>query len=187
MENMNLLDLDNDVLNIIGGYVKKDNERRIDKEDDFEKTDFIINYLKENNKLNKYEVGEAIYSQLFKNGCTEEEIKEYVETRNLTNYFIVDDIGKNSIKLFKIIKKSGWNDDKPSMRHLIVNYLYVNNIRDIETIDMYLTLMKLNLKQKKYTFSTYCIYNLEECKNIYDKILEKNTLNVKKLCFLCII
>ena len=43
MENMNLLDLDNDVLNIIGGYVKKDNERRIDKEDDFEKTDFIIN------------------------------------------------------------------------------------------------------------------------------------------------
>ena len=73
------------------------------------------------------------------------------------------------------------------MRHLIVNYLYVNNIRDIETIDMYLTLMKLNLKQKKYTFSTYCIYNLEESKKIYDKILEKNTLNVKKLCFLCII
>ena len=25
MENMNLLDLDNDILNIIGGYVKKDN------------------------------------------------------------------------------------------------------------------------------------------------------------------
>ena len=86
MENMNLLDLDDDILNIIGGYVKKDNERRIDKEDDFEKTDFIINYLKENNKLNKYEVGEAIYSQLFKNGCTEEEIKEYVETRKLKRY-----------------------------------------------------------------------------------------------------
>ena len=28
MENMNLLDLDNDVLNIIGGYVKKDNDER---------------------------------------------------------------------------------------------------------------------------------------------------------------
>ena len=48
---MNLLDLDNDILNIIGDYVKKDNERRISKEDDFEKTDFIINYLKENNKI----------------------------------------------------------------------------------------------------------------------------------------
>jgi hypothetical protein len=39
MENMNLLDLDNDVLNIIGDYVRADYERRIDKEDDFEKTD----------------------------------------------------------------------------------------------------------------------------------------------------
>ena len=28
MENMNLLDLDNDVLNIIGDYVKKDNHDR---------------------------------------------------------------------------------------------------------------------------------------------------------------
>jgi len=28
MENMNLLDLDNDVLNIIGDYVKKDNQIR---------------------------------------------------------------------------------------------------------------------------------------------------------------
>ncbi len=79
MENMNLLDLDNDVLNIIGGYVKKDNERRISKEDNFKKPDFIMNYLKENNKLNKYEIGEAIYSQLFENCCTEEEIDEYIK------------------------------------------------------------------------------------------------------------
>ena len=28
MENMNLLDLDNDILNIIGDYVKKDNHER---------------------------------------------------------------------------------------------------------------------------------------------------------------
>jgi hypothetical protein len=34
MKNINLLDLDNDILNIIGDYVKKDNERRIDKEDE---------------------------------------------------------------------------------------------------------------------------------------------------------
>ena len=32
---MNLLDLDNDILNIIGDYVRADNERRISKEDDF--------------------------------------------------------------------------------------------------------------------------------------------------------
>jgi hypothetical protein len=84
--NTNLLDLNTDILNIIGDYVKKDNERRIDKEDDFEKTDFIMNRLKENNKFIKYEISEALYSQLFKNGCTEEEIKEYVETRKLKKY-----------------------------------------------------------------------------------------------------
>ena len=32
MENMNLLDLDNDILNIIGDYVKKDNHDRYLKE-----------------------------------------------------------------------------------------------------------------------------------------------------------
>ncbi len=46
MEHFNLIDLDDDILNIIGDYVKKDNERRISKEYDFEKTDFIMNYLK---------------------------------------------------------------------------------------------------------------------------------------------
>ncbi len=52
MENMNLLDLDNDILNIIGDYVKTDNDER-----DFQ-------------------------------------------------YYMVGEIGKNSIKLFKIIQKS---------------------------------------------------------------------------------
>ncbi len=32
---MNLLDLNTDILNVIGGCVKRDNERRIDKEDIF--------------------------------------------------------------------------------------------------------------------------------------------------------
>ncbi len=62
------------------------------------------------------------------------------------------------------------------MRHLIINYLYVNNIRDIETIDIVLTLMKLNLKQKKYPFSTFCIENYEDSKTTYDKILEQKSL-----------
>ena len=117
MENMNLLDLNNDILNIIGDYVKKDNHE------------------------------------------------------------MMEEVKKSSIKLFKIIKKSKYNDNKPAMRHFIINYFYVNNIRDIETIDIYLTLMKLNLKRKKYTFSTYCIENLEDSMKIYDEILEKNTLD----------
>ena len=36
--------------------------------------------------------------------------------------------------------------------------------------------MKLNLKRKKYTFSTYCIENLEDSIKIYDEVLKKNTL-----------
>ena len=119
MENMNinLLDLGDDILNIIGDYVKKD-----------------------------------IY------------IKK------------IEDISKNSIKLLNIVKKGCWKTKKPDMRHLIINYLYVNNIRDIETIDIVLTLMKLNLKQKKYPFSTFCIENYEDSKTTYDKILEQKSL-----------
>ena len=92
MENMNLLDLDDDILNIIGDYVKKDNFERNVK------------------------------------------------------------IMRNSIQLFEILKKSKWNDNKPAMRHVIVNYFYVNNIRDIETIDLFLTLVNLNLKRKNILF-----------------------------------
>ena len=80
--NTNLLDLDNDILNIIGGYVKRDNERRIDKEYDFEKTDFIMNYLKENNKFNKYEIGAALYSQLFKNVVQKKKLKNMLKPEN---------------------------------------------------------------------------------------------------------
>ncbi len=84
MKTVNLLDSDNDILNVIGDYVKKDNERRIDKDDDLKK--IVMNQLKENNKFHKYEIGEFLYSQLFKLCCTDEEIKEYVETRKLTKY-----------------------------------------------------------------------------------------------------
>ena len=86
--NLNLLDLDNDILNIIGDYVKKDNNRRIKKEDDFKKTDFIMDRLKRKNQFIKEEIREAIYSQLFKNCHTKEEIDEYIETRNLKNILL---------------------------------------------------------------------------------------------------
>ena len=86
--NINLLDLDNDILNIIGDYVKKDNNRRIRKEHNFNETDNITNYLKREKKFIKKEIGEAIYSQLFKNCHTKEEINEYIETRNLKDILI---------------------------------------------------------------------------------------------------
>jgi hypothetical protein len=63
--NFNLLDLGDDILNIIGDYVKADNDER-----DFQ------NYLRE----------EVIH---------------------------------NSFKLFEIIKKSRWNENKPAMILLI--------------------------------------------------------------------
>ena len=78
----NLLDLKHDTLNIIGGYVKKDNDRRIDNEYDFEKTDFIMNYLKENNKFNKYEIGEALYSQLLKIVVQKKKLKNMLKHEN---------------------------------------------------------------------------------------------------------
>ena len=88
METINLLDLDNDILNIIGGYVKHDNNRRIRKEHNYNETDFIINRLKRKNNFIKKEIGEAIYSQLFKNCHTKDEINEYIETRNLKNILL---------------------------------------------------------------------------------------------------
>jgi hypothetical protein len=81
--NINLLDLDNDILNIIGDYGKQDNTKKIRKEYNFNETDNIINYLKREKKFIKKEIGEAIYSQLFKNCHTKDEINEYIETRNL--------------------------------------------------------------------------------------------------------
>ena len=41
MENMNLLDLDNDILNIIGDYVKKDNLER-EKTEEFKKKKQVL-------------------------------------------------------------------------------------------------------------------------------------------------
>jgi hypothetical protein len=49
--NTNLLDLNTDILNIIGGYVKKDNEHRLDKEDSFAVTDFHLKDMKEKSQI----------------------------------------------------------------------------------------------------------------------------------------
>ena len=97
MMNTNLLDLNNDILNIIGDYVKKDN---IDRIENFEKVDILYNILNR--------IGQV----------------------------------KKNIKI---------------MRILIVNYFILLNIKDFEIIDEYLTLKKLNLKNKKYSFGKNCI------------------------------
>ena len=82
--NINLLDLNKDILNIIGDYVKKDNERRIDKEDDFKSTDYIIGeliYELEEDCITKKKIGMAIYSKLNFIYDSEEEIQEYIYAR----------------------------------------------------------------------------------------------------------
>ena len=99
MDQFNLLDLDNDVLDIIGDYVKADNNIR--------------------------EFNELIKKEIF----------------------------NEADKLFKRLnKKYQYPDNKPSQRRVIINFFYVNGIEDMIIIDEYLTLKKLNLKNKKYPF-----------------------------------
>ena len=83
---MNLINMPEDVLNIVGNYVKNDNAYRIKKEKDFLITDDNINYLRENKKLNKYEIKEVLYSSLFKLCYEPEDIKEYVLSKKLKRY-----------------------------------------------------------------------------------------------------
>ena len=52
----------------------------------FEEMDKIVNYLKENNELNKHEIKESLYSSLFKKCYEPEDIKEYVISRKLKRY-----------------------------------------------------------------------------------------------------
>ncbi len=61
--NTNLIDLNNDVLNIIGNYVKKDDNERIQ---DFKFIDYVITGLMDEstpNKLSKHK-WKGIYSEL---------------------------------------------------------------------------------------------------------------------------
>ena len=122
--NTNLLDLNNDILNIIGDYVKKDN---IDRIENLKKVDILYN--------------------------------------------ILNRIGQ--------VKRN-----KKIMRILIVNYFILLNIKDFGIIDEYLTLKKLNLKNKKYSFGKNCTkqknmeHNLELFNNFIDDCKQKNTFSI---------
>ncbi len=98
--NTNLIDLNNDVLHIIGDYVKKDNNERIQ---DYDFLDYVITellYESEYHKLSKHEIGQSIYSKLvYYHHCNEEFIAEYILTNESTEYL------KKS-KLTKYFKKS---------------------------------------------------------------------------------
>ena len=124
INNINLLDLNNDILNIIGDYVKKDN---IDRIDNFEKVDILYN--------------------------------------------ILNRIGQ--------VKRQ-----KPIMRQLIANYFYLLNIKDFKIIDEYLTLKKLNLKNKKYSFGKNCIKQKNLINNL--KLFNSFIDDCKKTNTVCI-
>ena len=86
--NTNLLDLNNDILNIIGDYVKKDNNERIQ---DFKFIDYVITELMDELKLvklSKHKMGQVIYSELvYYYNFSEELIAEYILTNKKTEYF----------------------------------------------------------------------------------------------------
>ena len=86
--NTNLLDLNTDILNIIGDYVKKDNNERIQ---DYEFLDYVITellYKLKYNKLSKHKIGQVIYSKLVNYyHYSEEFIAEYLSTNKLPEYF----------------------------------------------------------------------------------------------------
>ncbi len=85
--NTNLLDLNNDILNIIGGYVKKDNNERIQN---YNFIDYVITEIMDDlksDKLSKHKIGRVIYSELvYSYEYSEEFIAEYILTNKLTEY-----------------------------------------------------------------------------------------------------
>ena len=147
--NTNLLDLNNDILNIIGDFVKKDNkEREIDKLKD---TEQIINgksiYFP---KFYDYNISRYILN-------TKEEIKEYI-----FNYINYDFPGIKMYALDRKIRLS--NDDKRKCfwilfkrcKLIFEDNKVIYNIDDNEEKEVfmeYLTLKNLNFKKKNYPFN----------------------------------
>ena len=147
--NTNLLDLNNDVLNIIGDFVKKDNkEREIDKLKD---TEQIINgksiYFP---KFYDYNISRYILN-------TKEEIKEYI-----FNYINYDFPGIKMYALDRKIRLS--NDDKRKCFWILFKrcklifednkVIYIMDDNEEKEVFMeYLTLKNLNFKKKNYPFN----------------------------------
>ena len=72
--------MNNDVLNIIGTYVKRDNV----KEEISTRADKWTNYLKNKNRFGKDKMWWLVWRILF--DCDNDEIDEYIKTRDLEQY-----------------------------------------------------------------------------------------------------
>ena len=146
--NINLLDLNNDVLNIIGDYIKKDNfERKI---------------MKEKQILNGKEIRFCLYPFWNLYGINDGDtfskyiIKKYLfhkidkETKYTKVHARVD-----KIKLTKTdIRLCIWVLFQRYKLILLNDYKINLNMEDENNyLDEYLTLEKLNLKSKKYSFN----------------------------------
>ncbi len=79
---MNLPNLNNDVLNIIGDYIKRENVKQVI----FQRADIWINYLKKKNRVDRHDMVWLVWHKLF--DCDDGEINEYIETRDLNNFLM---------------------------------------------------------------------------------------------------
>ena len=176
--NTNLLDLDNDVLKIIGDYVKKDileGKRKIKKKlmDEVQIINGIkirfreFSYCTPNRLMMEEDYGpikdkstipkDWIKSYIFH--YVDNEIMYMKEIRRGKNSYIfnyVDDeiIKNNKIKLSrKDIRMCFWVGFQRCKIVLDYRGIYLNMEDDNNYLDEYLTFKKLNLKRKKYSFN----------------------------------
>ena len=147
MMNTNLLDLNNDILNIIGDFVKKDNAKR--------------QIMNEKQIINGKEIRFLPYPYWSLYGINVgDTCSKYILKKYLFNKIDNDIIYIKAHARFEKIKLT-----KTDIRlciwicfqryKLILNNDYKINIYDDENnyFDEYLTLNKLNLKSKKYSFN----------------------------------
>ena len=153
--NTNLLDLNNDILNIIGDHVKKDNfKRALIKEEQIlhgEKITFgpmncftpfcmyddNYEYIKDNNNITKDSIKEYLFFNIS------------MDIARVKRYAKID-----KIKLSKVdIRMCIWVCFQ-RYKLILDDYKLNLNVEDENNyLDEYLTLKKLNLKRKKYSFN----------------------------------
>ena len=162
--NTNLLDLNNDVLNIIGRYVKKDNlEKLFQAEqiingkkirfDTFSNyvPGFIIDenhkYIKDINTIPKDSIKRFIFFYI---DCEIMKIKKYAKTDKIK-------LSKLDIRMciWVCIQRSKYmlNRYKIYLNKENQNKEFLNMEDENNYLDEYFTLNKLNLKSKKYSFN----------------------------------
>ena len=162
--NTNLLDLNNDILNIIGRYVKKDNlDKLFEAEqilngkkirfDTFSNyvPGFIIDenhkYIKDINTIPKDSIKRFIFFYI---DCEIMKIKKYAKTDKIK-------LSKVDIRMciWVCIQRSKYllNRYKVYLNKENQNKEFLNMEDENNYLDVYLTKNKLNLKRKKYSFN----------------------------------